>query len=232
MQAEGRTLSKYYVVDSLCCPSRSAIFTGRVPARRRASSPTPAPTAAYDAFNRHGDQQKCVRGGPACTGRLPHRVHGQVPERLPARRPDARARLGRVGRGRRDGYPEFDYTLNENGKAAALRRTARSDYLVDVLSAEGRARSSTRRRGDEQAVHARGRHVRPARAVHAARPATRTRTLSTSPYPQDRGLRHDCRRTPPSWLRGHAAADGRARQATISDGLPRAGARPTSPSTT
>ena len=29
LQQAGTTLSRYYVVDSLCCPSRSAIFTGQ-----------------------------------------------------------------------------------------------------------------------------------------------------------------------------------------------------------
>src|SRR5690242_7460848 len=31
MQRSGTTLSHYYVVDSLCCPSRTAIFTGEYP---------------------------------------------------------------------------------------------------------------------------------------------------------------------------------------------------------
>src|SRR4051812_26553667 len=31
MQAEGATYSHAHVVDSLCCPSRAAIFTGRPP---------------------------------------------------------------------------------------------------------------------------------------------------------------------------------------------------------
>ena len=31
LQQAGTTMSRYYVVDSLCCPSRSAIFTGQYP---------------------------------------------------------------------------------------------------------------------------------------------------------------------------------------------------------
>src|SRR6201984_186742 len=31
LQKAGMTVSRYYVVDSLCCPSRSAIFTGEYP---------------------------------------------------------------------------------------------------------------------------------------------------------------------------------------------------------
>ena len=31
MEQAGTTFSHYYVVDSLCCPSRSAIFTGEYP---------------------------------------------------------------------------------------------------------------------------------------------------------------------------------------------------------
>src|SRR5437867_3245586 len=31
MQQQGMTFSHYYVTDSLCCPSRSSIFTGKFP---------------------------------------------------------------------------------------------------------------------------------------------------------------------------------------------------------
>ena len=31
LEKAGMTMSRYYVVDSLCCPSRSAIFTGEYP---------------------------------------------------------------------------------------------------------------------------------------------------------------------------------------------------------
>jgi len=31
MQQEGTTFTRYFVTDSLCCPSRSSIFTGRFP---------------------------------------------------------------------------------------------------------------------------------------------------------------------------------------------------------
>src|SRR6476620_1072743 len=31
MQAQGMTFTNYVVTDSLCCPSRSSIFTGRFP---------------------------------------------------------------------------------------------------------------------------------------------------------------------------------------------------------
>jgi len=31
LQRRGLTFSRYFVTDSLCCPSRSAIFTGRFP---------------------------------------------------------------------------------------------------------------------------------------------------------------------------------------------------------
>ena len=57
LQQAGTTMSRYYVVDSLCCPSRSAIFTGQYPHDNGVFT-NAGNDGGYFAFNRHGDQQK------------------------------------------------------------------------------------------------------------------------------------------------------------------------------
>ena len=104
MQKAGASFSDYTVSDSLCCPSRTSIFTGQYPHTSGVFTNSGA-DGGYGAFENHGlaDQTYAVALQKAGyrTG-----VHGQVPERL---RPQGRRRharlerpegLERVGRGR------------------------------------------------------------------------------------------------------------------------------------
>ena len=70
------------------------------------------------------------------------------------------------------GYPEFNYTLNENG---VLHRYGHqpSDYLTDVIARRGRPVHRPGRAG-RQAVLPRARDVRPALPVHARAPRSPT----------------------------------------------------------
>ena len=62
MQAEGATYRNAHVVDSLCCPSRASIFTGRPPHQTGVltnTAPDPAePIGGYPAFVAHGNTDK------------------------------------------------------------------------------------------------------------------------------------------------------------------------------
>jgi arylsulfatase A-like enzyme len=62
MQAEGASYDNAYVVDSLCCSSRTSIFTGRPPHQtgvltNTANDPND-PIGGYAAFARHGNAQR------------------------------------------------------------------------------------------------------------------------------------------------------------------------------
>ena len=62
MQAQGATYTNAHVVDSLCCPSRTSIFTGRPPHLTAVLTNTPQndldPIGGYRAFSRNGNAQR------------------------------------------------------------------------------------------------------------------------------------------------------------------------------
>src|SRR6266498_3143598 len=57
MQEEGVTFNNYYVSNSLCCPSRSSIFTGMLPHNTHVETNT-QPNGGYEAYIDHGDAQE------------------------------------------------------------------------------------------------------------------------------------------------------------------------------
>lgn len=131
LQQKGMTFSHYYVTDSLCCPSRSSIFTGKLPHdtqvftnggtdggyaqfERVADNATQTfATTLHDAGYRAGMMGKYLNGyEPALNQADPGWTEWDV-----------------AG----NGYPEFDYTLNQNGTLKSYGG-APNDYLVDVQS--------------------------------------------------------------------------------------------------
>jgi arylsulfatase A-like enzyme len=57
MQQEGVTFNHYYVSNSLCCPSRSSIFTGRLPHNSGVETNTP-PNGGYEVFMNRGNDRE------------------------------------------------------------------------------------------------------------------------------------------------------------------------------
>ncbi|HTP20499.1 MAG TPA: sulfatase [Solirubrobacteraceae bacterium] len=148
MERSGLTFNDYFVSDSLCCPSRTSIFTGDFPHDTGVFSNF-GPGGGFRAFYRHGDERHTFpvalrRSGYATAlmgkflnGYLETAGHGHASDGAVT---DVPARYIPPGFTRWDvsgwGYPEFNYTLNEDG---VLRRYGHqpSDYLTDVVAGDG-----------------------------------------------------------------------------------------------
>lgn len=141
LQKDGTTFSDYFVTDSLCCPSRSSILTGDYPHNTGVFTNN-GDDGGYAAFNRNGDEKKCYAPALQKAG---YRT-GFMGKYLNGYEPTADASTGKpyVPPGwdewdvAGNGYPEFNYDLNENGKAVHYGHVPK-DYLTDVVA--GKARS-------------------------------------------------------------------------------------------
>jgi len=133
MQKEGTTFSHYFVTDSLCCPSRSSIFTGKFPHNTGVFKNTGS-DGGYDAFNAHGNESQtfavALRRASYKTAMLGKYLNGYFPVR------------NGVAKGWDEwdvagaGYAEFNYRLNQNGKVVPYG-SEEPAYLTDVVSRLG-----------------------------------------------------------------------------------------------
>ena len=148
MERAGLTFEDYFVSDSLCCPSRASIFTGDFPHDTGVFSNF-GPGGGFRAFYRHGDEQRTfplalqragyrtALMGKFLNGYLETAGHGHLSD---GEVTDVPARYVPPGFTDWDvagwGYPEFNYTLNQNG---VLHRYGDqpSDYLTDVIARAG-----------------------------------------------------------------------------------------------
>jgi arylsulfatase A-like enzyme len=141
MQHDGLTFNDYFVSDSLCCPSRSSIFTGNFPhdtkvfnnvGRRggfrefydRGEEQHTFAVALQNAGYRTAMMGKYLNGYGQQKGSVPGLPYTYVPP----------------GWSEWDvagwGYPEFNYSLNYNGELQQYGSQPK-DYLTDVLARKG-----------------------------------------------------------------------------------------------
>lgn len=130
MQKEGTSFTNYFVTDSLCCPSRSSIFTGKLPHDTGVFTNNP-PDGGYAAFNAHGNAAEtfavALQRDGYKTAMLGKYLNGYKPETDGV--PPGWNEWDVAG----NGYPEFNYSLNQNGKLVR-HGNASEDYLTDVLA--------------------------------------------------------------------------------------------------
>ncbi len=137
LQKKGITFSHYFVTESLCCPSRSSIFTGKYPHDTGVLANSGA-MGGYAAFEDGGNEKSTFATALAGQGyhlkMMGKYLNGYNPGSKAGVDPSADPKdpgwthWAVAG----NGYPEYDYWLNEDGKSVYFG-DAGSDYLTDVL---------------------------------------------------------------------------------------------------
>jgi len=139
MERRGETFANYFVTDSLCCPSRASIFTGRFPHNTHIVSNSP-PYGGFPRFHELDEEQQTFalalwRRG-YMTAMMGKYLNGYLPnggEGVPASYvPPGWSEWDVAG----NGYPEYGYTLNENGHPTQYGSQPQ-EYLTDVLARKG-----------------------------------------------------------------------------------------------
>jgi arylsulfatase A-like enzyme len=129
MQATGVTFSNYFVTDSLCCPSRTSMFTGKYPHNSGVFTNT-GDDGGYATYLRLGNDPQtfavALRQAGYRTAMLGKFLNGYEPK-------DSAAMGWSEWDVAGNGYPEFNYNLNQNGTVVPYGATP-ADYLTDVLS--------------------------------------------------------------------------------------------------
>ena len=129
MQREGVTFSNYFVTNSLCCPSRSSILTGRYP-HSTGIFRNVGEDGGYQGFRTRDHETSTFAVALSAAGyrtaMLVKYLNGYRPLDPVAPGWTSWAVAGGGG------YREFNYNLNADGKSVHYGGQA-ADYLTDVL---------------------------------------------------------------------------------------------------
>lgn len=138
MQKAGVTFSHYFVTDSLCCPSRTSIFTGRYPHDSHVFTNS-GDAGGYDTFMAWNNDQRTfgttLKGAGYRTAMMGKYLNGYQPGTSEPKTqgvPMGWTTWSVAG----NGYPEFNYALNETGNVVSYGNKP-ADYLTDVISKLG-----------------------------------------------------------------------------------------------
>ncbi len=130
MQRDGATFANYFVTDSLCCPSRSSIFTGRFPHNTGIFRNT-GKDGGYLAFRNRGHEQATFAAALSAAGYRTAMFGKYLNGYLPAQHPPAPGWTTWAVAG--NGYAGFRYSLNQDRQVVPYGDKP-ADYLTDVLS--------------------------------------------------------------------------------------------------
>ncbi|GAA3634165.1 hypothetical protein GCM10022223_60620 [Kineosporia mesophila] len=138
MQHKGTSFSQYFVTDSLCCPSRASIFTGRYP-HSTGIYRNSGPQGGYKTFMKKGldgdtfaTDLQTAGYRTAMMGKFMNQyATGEPGAALPV--PEGWDEWALAG----NAYGQYDYTLNQNGTVVKYGDEP-EDYLTDVIGARGR----------------------------------------------------------------------------------------------
>jgi arylsulfatase A-like enzyme len=139
MQRAGETFSNYFVTDSLCCPSRASILSGRFPHDTRVFDNSP-PEGGYSVFHDRGEERTTFAAalqrvgyrtalmGKYLNGYQPAATNGGASRNVPP----GWSEWDVAG----NGYPEYGYKMNSDGHVRSYGYAAK-DYLTNVIARKG-----------------------------------------------------------------------------------------------
>jgi arylsulfatase A-like enzyme len=142
MQQEGMTFTEYVVTDSLCCPSRASILTGRFPHNTGVRTNNNRDGGGFAGFHNRGLESNTfatglrARGyrtalmGKYFNGYLPARKVGGVAPYVPPGWSTWNVSDG--------GYGGYWYHLTDD-RTVQTHRNRPADYITDVLAGKGAA---------------------------------------------------------------------------------------------
>jgi N-acetylglucosamine-6-sulfatase len=138
MERQGESFSHYFVTDSLCCPSRASILTGRFPHDTRVFDNSP-PEGGYSVFHERREEREtfalALRREGYSTALMGKYLNGYKPGSIQegrARVPPGWSEWDVAG----NGYPEYGYRMNSDGHVHRYGYRA-SEYLTDVIAKKG-----------------------------------------------------------------------------------------------
>lgn len=130
MQKDGITLENYFVTDSLCCPSRSTIFTGKLPHNTGVRTNTP-PDGGFDVYKQKGNDKETFAVAMKDAGYETAMMGKYMNLYKPAIHPPEPGWTHWAVAG--SAYNHYNYVLNIDG---VLRKhgSKPEDYITDVMS--------------------------------------------------------------------------------------------------
>jgi len=146
LERDGVTFDHYFVSDSLCCPSRSTIFTGLF-SHDTGVVGNVGKNGGYASFAKHHDEKKTyavpIRRAGYLTSMMGKYLNGYGGEDLRVQEVEMPTKHVPPGWsdwhvGFAQGYSEFNYHLNENRRITHYGHKQR-DYLTDVLALRAKA---------------------------------------------------------------------------------------------